>query len=353
MPARPSFPWKRAALVALLLAACGGGASESQAAERAARHWIPGYREAFPMPEGVWHGLGAASPERALLARHETELVEQWRADPQPALGRELGRLYTLAQEHERGMAWLLGVLDDVDEDARVWLWLGANRLSAGEPDEARDLLEYAQELQPADPRIPRYLGEVHLRTGDLPTAETALRRAVEIDSGYTEALAELAALLEELERGPEARPYLERLVRLDPEHAPALFLLARLATERGDEALAGQLRERHARAVMLEDLGLRRAGVGRSEQLVSLGIAYLERDQPREAAREFRDVLEASEQPPATRAMARVGLCDALFRLGETESALEALALLEREYADHPMMPALRRLAAEHGAAR
>jgi tetratricopeptide (TPR) repeat protein len=67
-------------------------------------------------------------------------------------------------------------------------------------------------------------LGTVHLRAGDLATAEVWFREALRLDPGFAEANQNLAALLQDDGRATEAQRYRDRAFRHTPlrvEHAP------------------------------------------------------------------------------------------------------------------------------------
>ncbi len=78
---------------------------------------------------------------------------------------------------------------------ARAAYNLGLARSAAGDPIGAIEALRSAERAAPNDPRIPYARATIHARLGDLDPARTAARRALQLDSEYTEA----ATLLQRL----------------------------------------------------------------------------------------------------------------------------------------------------------
>lgn len=283
------------------------------------------YRARFPLPRGEWPGLGDATPHRRQLAAEEAELLRQLEETPSQPLRRELGRVYTMAEEHGRGMAYLVRAVDVNPRDARAWLWMGANRLSAGVLEEARVLLNRALSLQAGDPRIHRYLGEVFKRGRDLERARASFEEAVRIAPDYVEALIELGVLYEEEGRDAEARESFEGILELVPDNIEALYSLARIEDRAGNEALAIALRQRHARATILNDMGVLYGDVDEATQAAYVGIYYLENGMANKALPEFEAALAGATES-AVRLNALIGRASSLIELDELDAAQAAL---------------------------
>ena len=338
----------RSALLALpvLVAACSGGGPEELAPADAL---IASYRERFPMPEGPWAGIGDATAVRAGLAQTEREFLTREIREPTAKIHRDLGALYTMVEEHARGMAWLLRALDDNPGHPEVWLWMGGNRLSVDEVDDAIVLLERADELdtaqtrtqrREANPRIARYLGEAWFRKGDDARAREAYERALRTQPNYVEVLPLLARLLVETGDLDAAEPRIEQMLALDPNSPTALWLEVRVLEARGDLEGAEEFRARHARATLLDDLGQRTSGLPIAGQTVNLGIHYLQIDETEKALEEFRRGLLELASAPAQTDLERLGNAEieaeaharmtvALLRLGRLDEARRSLAKL------------------------
>jgi tetratricopeptide (TPR) repeat protein len=70
----------------------------------------------------------------------------------------------------------------------RAWYNLGLARNGAGESERAIEALLRAEELLPADPRIPYARATILARAGRLSDAKLAASRALEINPGFADA---------------------------------------------------------------------------------------------------------------------------------------------------------------------
>jgi predicted O-linked N-acetylglucosamine transferase (SPINDLY family) len=121
--------------------------------------------------------------------------------------------------------------------------------MHAGKPAAAVAALEQLSVLMPRDPGVWCNLGMVRTAAGDLEGAADALRRAIELNPEYTDALACLGMLLATRQRAGEAEGVLARAVALAPERSDVLYAYTRLLTESGRAVEAvGLLREALAR---------------------------------------------------------------------------------------------------------
>lgn len=120
-------------------------------------------------------------------------------------------------------------------KSGEAWGKLGAILKSFEFGNEARRCLEFAESLDPREPRWPYLNGA--LLAGDAPAmAVEKWRRAVALCGSEPEApRLRLAKLLAETGQATDARRELELLLQDKPDHPPALLALGQLARLRGD----------------------------------------------------------------------------------------------------------------------
>lgn len=336
---------------------------------------LAAYLERFPEPPidpPAWLGLGTAFPHRLNYAGLEAECILALREERAVERLFELGVIYTLAEEHARGMGFLLRVLDETGRDPasralerEIAFWLAYNRMSALRYGEAVELFDWAAERDPGDPRVHRYRAHTQLRLGDEAAAEAGLRRTLELgpdvaprphDGGmsrdvYRQALLELAVLLEDRGDGEGARELLEELLEIDPRDLAALYRLGRLARAAGEVERAEELERRHARVTILDDMGTLHAGFTVNQERVELGLYHLGTDDAEAAEAEFRAVLDEGPTNPRPEereaiTMALVGLSDALLRQERLPEARATIEELRRVAPRHPLLAPLLELA-------
>lgn len=175
--------------------------------------------------------------------------------------------LDTVLAEHRRG--------------ERVATIEGDLAVNAGRFAEAVAAYQRAVAAQPKNAELWTRLGAARASAGDLPAAESDLRRALEIDPFLAIGLLQLSRLLAFRQRYEEALPFLERLLDLDTGNAAAHreMGLALQALGRHEAAL-GHLRKalpaapedeeaRLAAAVAAVELGL----FGEGRELLEKGL--------------------------------------------------------------------------------
>jgi predicted TPR repeat methyltransferase len=111
---------------------------------------------------------------------------------------------------------------------------LGLLLVDRDDPDAAIDLLVPARDAAPGYAPMQLALGTAYAAAGHDELAVAAMQIAIELDSGGTVALERLAMLHIRANRSREAIGLLRRILRRDPAHAHARFLLAGLG---GDAA--------------------------------------------------------------------------------------------------------------------
>jgi DNA-binding SARP family transcriptional activator len=110
---------------------------------------------------------------------------------------------------------------------AFVWATSAATYCYIGEPDTALQRLERYRELAPFDPYFCFYESIYTIAytfKGDYEQAVTVGRRAVKTNPQYSNGYKPLIAALGHLGRGDEARPYVEKLLSLEPNFTVERF---------------------------------------------------------------------------------------------------------------------------------
>jgi predicted O-linked N-acetylglucosamine transferase (SPINDLY family) len=114
-----------------------------------------------------------------------------------------------------------------------------AAAMQAGRPADAALAMEQLSLLMPRDPGVWCNLGMIRTAAGDLEGAADALRRAIDLNPGYADALACLGMLLATRQQAGEAEQVLSRAVALAPDRSDVLYAYTRLLTESGRAAEA------------------------------------------------------------------------------------------------------------------
>jgi predicted TPR repeat methyltransferase len=113
---------------------------------------------------------------------------------------------------------------------------LGLLLVERGKVDAAIELLEHARDLAPGFAPIQLAIGSAYAAAGHDELAVTAMETAIKLDTSSTVPLERLARHHIRARRPREAIGMLRRVLRRDPDHAQARFLLAGLT---GDAATA------------------------------------------------------------------------------------------------------------------
>lgn len=328
------------------LAACGTESEpdlqQSSPAQALQAELLQRYQTQFPYPTALWAGIGSGTPARKQWAQRERELLSQVGQADQGLVHTELGELYTRVEEHARGMAFLVRALQTDASNGRAWLWLGVNRLSVGQLDEAERLMDQADELLTENADQARFRGDLHFRQGALPEAEAAFAKAIELDPNQIDARLRLGALLEERDALSEAQAQLERVLELRPDNLEALYRLARMARNLGREEEAERYTSKHARATILDDWGYLTSGVPDYECSSALGIYYLERGRVLHALEEFERSLQTAPPTSAPRFNAMLGRVRCAIAMKQFAQAVSAMDAFEKEYPEHVVLEEL-----------
>ncbi len=299
------------------------------------------------LPEGDWPAIRGSHSTWKQLAHREVELRDKLRRRPGPVAWAELGGVYALAEEYELALPFLVESLRTAKtqaagpEAATAWAWLGVRQLGVGDHAGARAFSERALELGAGESIAQFTLARMALAAGDAEAALATLREAHRLEPANVEAALELGSLLEERDQLEPAARVLSATLQTDRTHPGILWRLARIRRAQGADLEAEALEQRHARAIRLDDLGLRDPGLDRNEVALALGRELLIAGEPEQARVEFLTVGDRTSQMnqliEATAGEARAYA--ALKRFSELEQALVRLAELDPEH------PALREL--------
>ncbi|ATE61299.1 XrtA/PEP-CTERM system TPR-repeat protein PrsT [Thauera sinica] len=122
--------------------------------------------------------------------------------------------------------------------------------IAAGRMDLARERAAKAVQLGPTHAAAYNVRGSVAHAGGDVAAALKDYERAIELQPGFVDARVARAGILIDLGRDADARTDLEDLAKDGPVEPRASYLLALLASRRGDAAQATQYLEEAARLV-------------------------------------------------------------------------------------------------------
>ena len=242
---------------------------------------------------------------------------------------------------------------------------------------EARALYEKICERDPQDSESWFMLGTVCGRLGDVPGAETALRKALSLFPDFPQAQLNLGHALELQGRDAEAEVCYQRALAVKPDLADAHESLGRLCQQRGDTRTAlrhfqqavqldpARLSARLAAGKLLQRLGRLDEAREHFEQAVSvapadagaayaLGGVYLDLGRFNEALRYAR--LAQQHKPDLFAAAALEA--STLLRMGDAAAALQRLAPVLDHDKDAPELALVYARACRHngdlnGAAR
>jgi uncharacterized protein (AIM24 family) len=126
-----------------------------------------------------------------------------------------------------------------VDEEFQLHLDRGAELLSRGEPDAARESLARAAELRRDDPKTLGLLGQALYRLGKFDEAAALFGKLVEQNPLEAGAQVNLGLANLRAKRYVEAISHLERALDLNPEHRKAMGYLGLAWLEHGNVARA------------------------------------------------------------------------------------------------------------------
>lgn len=184
-------------------------------------------QQAFPDAPGpgaarVRH-LREEHPEQALPVAEQLVARMPWVEEHWLLQANCLRRLNRRADDR----ALLQQLLQREPASARAWTEIGESFEQEGRLADARATFERGLQLAPGSPVLHGCLADLLWRLGERDAALPLVRRAQELDRGYTWAFQAHVLWLSELDRHDEALQVAEQLVATNPRWGPAYELLA------------------------------------------------------------------------------------------------------------------------------
>ncbi len=283
---------------------------EAETALRRAVEIDPGHVDALFNLGAVLEQAGAHQ-EAAAYLRKAADL------DPEtPEIRYRLAKLLLKVGESDRGNAELeefQRIRQRAQQKARIAVLMqqAERSMSAGDPDQARQLYQQVIRTNPNHAEAHANLGVAYEALGRGALAEAMFRKATEMRPDYAEAQLNLGLKLAEQGRLQSALERITEAVRLAPDHIPA----------------------RQGLGMVLTRLGRPREAIPHFERIIqesppsvdarlNLGIALAEAGRTEEALAEFDEAVHLDERSLS----AHYNRGRALHDLGRTAEAIEAL---------------------------
>lgn len=347
MPPQRRLPWPLlAGWPLVLLLSCGG---PPEPALLSAPKLLEQYRQELPLPEAFAPSIQRASSQWAALADREQVLLGRYRRGPEAKVLLDLGILYAQAEKSELALTCLASAAAEPRFFAEACAWSAVARFTAADLGQARLLAEHALSLDPKQGIAAAIVGRAALRQGDRELARAQLRRAAELLPTDASVALEAAALVEEQGQLELAGRLLERPLRQDPNNPALLYRLAQVREDQGLLLEAEALRQRHERAALIDDLGLRAGGQPPAVVACALGVHFDEQGQPAKAFPEFQ-AARARARDRELLATCLAGVAHSGAQIGEVAEARRALEELRTLAPDHPMLPQIEAAFEKHG---
>lgn len=176
--------------------------------------------------------FSAGNGQSEVVERAIEQYAEIYRLDPtdsESALW--LARLYRLRNEHDKAEEVLRGMLKEDPDNEPAIEQLTQLLLDEGKAPEAIALLEDVTKRSPS-PAMLDLLGDAYTQSHDLPNAETAYRKAVELDPSELSHQRGLGQTLMAEEKYPEALEVYQKLTELMPDDADVYLRMAQIYRE-------------------------------------------------------------------------------------------------------------------------
>ncbi len=176
--------------------------------------------------------LSAGGGQSEVAGRAIEQYKEIYRLDPSDAESALwLTRLYRLRNEHDQADAVLRGILKNDPENEQAVEQITQLLLDEGKSAEAVALLEGMNSRTPSATLLD-LLGDAYTQTKDLPKAEQAYRKAVDLDSSELSHLRGLGQTLMAEEKFSDALTAYQKLAELTPDDADVYLRIAQIYRE-------------------------------------------------------------------------------------------------------------------------
>jgi tetratricopeptide (TPR) repeat protein len=176
--------------------------------------------------------FSAGNGQSEVVERAIEQYAEIYRLDPtdsESALW--LARLYRLRNDHDKAEEVLRGMLKEDPDNEPAIEQLTQLLLDEGKAPEAIALLEDVTKRSPS-PAMLDLLGDAYTQSHDLANAETAYRKAVELDPSELSHQRGLGQTLMAEEKYPEALEVYQKLTDLMPDDADVYLRMAQIYRE-------------------------------------------------------------------------------------------------------------------------
>ncbi len=247
--------------------------------------------KAYPQNADARYQVGVLAWQEKDYKKAEQVFGDLYKSNPKDPRGL-LGITETLASENRINDAIAQLEKASQAEPERMDLKLGlANLYTRGEKyDRAIDIYKSLVDKQPKSADLLYKLAEAYRREGDINLAIDNFRRASESAPNSTAPLIQLGLLMDGTDRGDQAQPIYEQILKIDPSDPVALNNLAYIKAEQGNDlesalSMAQKARQKAPKSPQIAD---------------TLGWIYIRKNLSDEAIRIFKDVVVQEPDNPA-----------------------------------------------------
>jgi len=272
----------------------------------------------------AWLAAGYEDAGRVADARQEFEIAADSVTAGRGAFFASIARLAAAAGDYPGAIDALLHSIAARPNDAEIRKRLARALLQQDRADEAFRELIAALLIDPLDAGAHFGVGQIHLNAGRNEDAEAALRRAVQLSPGYTEARYALATALSRLGRGDEAAQEFDRVEQAQRLEIADRRLALTLATIT-EEAAVRTAEGNYDRAATLWRQAIEREP-GRPSHHLDLAAVLTSAGRIDMAIEQYEIALRLGADPGAYRQLA-----DLYSRAGRADDASRARASYTR----------------------
>ena len=197
-----------------------------------------------PSHTRVLNNLGVLAYEQGQLEIAFTYLdsarqIEEFMERPDPVTSNHLGVVLSAMGRLDEGMTRFQRAGGHERAEFEVYYNLGRAYIEHGKPEAGVEHLRHAFQLNPHSPDVHVVLAAAYMLRDKpelLPEALKHLKRALQINSHHRIAFADLALALIDSDKRNDAAKVIIQALKVHPNSAETLFLLAYLVMQRGDE---------------------------------------------------------------------------------------------------------------------